>query len=126
MIPEHSTRSDVFDWESHFSEGGKPEYAEKDFQVRLRSTETQPTYDRRGGRRKCRIQRQHDLTEVNTEYLTLEDIIHLCFIYKGNKLLEKKIKESEKKQVQVCVSFVVLVYMVLIIQRPCFQTFPWF
>ena len=43
MIPEHSTQARCFlTWESIFGEGGKPEYPEKNPQVRLRSTETQP------------------------------------------------------------------------------------
>ena len=50
-----------------FRERGKPEYPEKNSHVRLRSTETNPTYDRRGGKRNCRIQRQlipHTIAEV--------------------------------------------------------------
>ena len=43
-----------------FGEGGKPEYFEKTPQVRLRLTETQPTYDCGGRRRKRRIQCQTD------------------------------------------------------------------
>ena len=49
-----------------FGEGGKPEYFEKNPQVRLRSTETQPKYDC-GGRRR------------NVEYnakLTSQGILH--------------------------------------------------
>ena len=60
MIPEHSTQARCFWLEVDFGEGGKPEYPEKNPQIRLWWTETQPTYDRRCGKPKCRIQCQPD------------------------------------------------------------------
>ena len=58
MIPQHSTQARCFWLGVNFGEGGKLEYLEKNPQGRSRSTETQPTYDCRGGRCKWRIQRQ--------------------------------------------------------------------
>ena len=49
----------VFYWES-ILEREENRSTRRKTQVGLRSTETQPVYDRRGGRRKCRIQRQLD------------------------------------------------------------------
>ena len=44
----------------NFEKGEKLEYLQKNPQVRLRLTKTQPSYDHRGGRHKCRIQHQPD------------------------------------------------------------------
>ena len=60
MIPEHSTQARRFLLGVDFGDGGELDYPKKNPQARLRSTETQHTYDRIGGRRECRIQRQPD------------------------------------------------------------------
>ena len=57
-----------------FGEGGKPEYPEKNSHVRLRSTETNPTYDTRGGRRNRRIQRQLDFPKINLSPHTIAEV----------------------------------------------------
>ena len=58
MILQHSTQARCFWLGVNFGEGGKLEYLEKNPQVGLRSIETQSTYYCRGGKGKCRIQRQ--------------------------------------------------------------------
>ena len=58
IIPEQSIQARCFSLGVDFGEGAKTEFPEKNPQVRLRWTETQSTYNRGGGRRKCRIQRQ--------------------------------------------------------------------
>ena len=90
-------RPDVFDWESIFGEGRKPEYPEKNSQVRLRSAETQATYDRRTGRCKCRIQRQPDfVTCINWNWAC----IWLCAGHKWLRIVtcHQMLKHSEEKR----------------------------
>ena len=55
-LPEHSNkaRCSLLGPESILEREEKPSTRRKTSHVRLRSSETNPTYDRRGGRRKCR------------------------------------------------------------------------
>ena len=60
MIPEHTVQARCFFTGCLFWRGRKTGVPGEKPQVRLRSTETQLTYARRGARHKCRIQRQLD------------------------------------------------------------------